>query len=297
MKRGTRRDLAGCFAARAQHSGCRLALLGLACDSQSSYRRGSALGPRALRRAYDGDCYNSCTELETDLAGCVADLGDVRPQRTWKATAAAMQEQAESLFASGRRGFFAGGDHAVTIPVARALAALGRPVHVVQFDAHPDLYDEFEGDRESHACVGARILELAHVASLTQIGIRTMTAPQRAVAHRHQARLHLLEAREISGEIPVPGHIPGGAEVYVTLDLDVFDPAFAPGVAHPVPAGLGPRAVMNLLQQAPWNLAGMDVVELNPRFDQNQRTAVLAARLLLEGMGKALGCPQSAKNS
>lgn len=265
-------------------------MLGLACDSQSSYRRGSAQGPRALRRAYDGDCYNSYTELECDLAGRVADLGEVRAGRSWKATAAAIQKRAASLFAAGKLGFFAGGDHAVTIPVARALAALGRPVHVVQFDAHPDLYDEFAGDRESHACVAARMLELPHIASLTQIGIRTMSAPQRAVAERYRGpRLHLLEAREMAGEIPVPAHIPPGAEVYITLDLDVFDPAFAPGVSHAVPAGLAPRAVINLLQRAPWKLAGMDVVELNPRFDPGQRTAVLAARLLLEGMGKALG--------
>lgn len=295
MKRGAGRELGGCLATRAQSARCRLVLLGLACDSQSSYRRGSAQGPRALRRAYDGECYNSYTELEVDLAGRVADLGDIRARRSWKATAATMQKQAESLFAGGKLPFFAGGDHAVTIPVARALAALGRPVHVVQFDAHPDLYDRFEGDGESHACVGARMLELPHIASLTQIGIRTMTAPQRAVADRHRgSRLHLLEAREVAGEIPVPTHIPAGAEVYITLDLDVFDPAFAPGVSHPVPAGLAPRAVMNLLQRAPWKLAGMDVVELNPRCDAGQRTAVLAARLLLEGMGKAVD-PQPGK--
>jgi agmatinase len=210
--------------------------------------------------------------------------------RTWKATAGRIQRFAESFFAGGKVPFFAGGDHAVTIPVARALAALRRAVHVVQFDAHPDLYEEYEGDRESHACVGARILEMAHVASLTQIGIRTMNAPQRQTARRYSHRLHLLEAREIAGEIPVPAHIPRGADVYITLDVDVFDPAFAPGVSHPVPAGLAPRAVMNLLQRWPWNLVGMDVVELNPRFDQGQRTAVLAARLLLEGMGRAL-CP------
>lgn len=283
-----KRELAGCFAAPADAAGCRLVFAGLCCDLQSSYRRGSAQGPRSLRRAYDSDCYNSSTELGVDLAGCVADGGAVGCLRTWKATAGRIQRLAESLFAAGKVPFFAGGDHAVTIPVARGLAALRRPVHVVQFDAHPDLYDEFEGDRESHACVAARMLELPQVASLTQIGIRTMNAAQRQTADRHPQRLHLLEAREIAGEIPVPAHIPRGADVYITLDLDVFDPAYAPGVSNPVPAGLTPRAVMNLLQQAPWNLAGMDVVELNPRFDQGQRTAVLAARLLLEGMGKAL---------
>jgi agmatinase len=250
-----------------------------------------------LRRAYDGDCYNSSTELGVDLAGSVADLGDLRPLRTWEATAGKFQRLAESLFASGKVPFFAGGDHAVTIPLIRALAVSRRPVHVVQFDAHPDLYNEFQGDRESHACVGARILEMAHVASLTQIGIRTMNAPQQQTAGRYPQRLHLLEARVIPGEIPIPAHIPTGADVYITLDLDVFDPAFAPGVAHPVPAGLAPRAVMNFLQQAPGNLAGMDVVELNPRLDLRRRTAVLGARLLLEGMGKALGHPKNAQIS
>jgi len=288
MKRGKSRELAGCFASRAESARCKLAFLGLACDSQSSYRRGTAAGPRALRRAYDGDCYNSYTELEVNLAGRVADLGEVRGGRTWKATAAEIERRAAALFAAGKRAFFAGGDHAVSIPVARALAALRRPLHVVQLDAHPDLYDEFERDRESHACVGARILELPHVASLTQIGIRTMNASQRKVARAHGGRLHLLEAREAGDAIPAPAHIPRGADVYLTLDLDVFDPAYAPGVSHPVPGGLAPRAVMSFLQQARWNLVGMDVVELNPRFDQGQRTAVLAARLLLEGMGKAL---------
>jgi agmatinase len=294
-KRAARKELGGCFASPAEAAECRLVFAGLCCDCQSSYRRGSAQGPRSLRRAYDADCYNSSTELGVDLAGCVADGGAVRSSRTWKATAGRIQRLAEALFAASKVPFFAGGDHAVTIPVARALAALRRPVHVVQFDAHPDLYDEFEGDRESHACVGARILELPHVASLTQIGIRTMNAPQRQTARRYAERLHLLEARQISGEIPIPAHIPHGANVYITLDLDVFDPADAPGVSHPVPAGLTPRALMNFLQQAPWNLVGMDVVELNPRFDQGQRTTVLAARLLLEGMGKALFDLQNAK--
>ncbi len=77
--------------------------------------------------------------------------------------------------------------------------------------------------------------------------------------------------------------------MYVTLDLDVFDPAFAPGVSHPVPGGLAPRHVLRVLQDAEWTLVGMDVVELNPARDEGDRTAVLAARLLHEAMGRAVG--------
>ncbi len=287
MSRRKAQELAGCFAPTAKAAACRLSFAGLACDSQSSYRRGSALGPRCIRRAYDADCYNSTTETGVDLTGKVADLGDLRPLRAWKATAGKFRLLAESQFSSGKRAFFAGGDHAVTIPVARALAVLGRRVHVVQFDAHPDLYDEFEGDRESHACVAARILEMPHVASLTQIGIRTLNTPQETTARRFPDRLRMMAAREIPAGIPQLAHIPPSGAVYVTLDLDVFDPAFAPGVSHPVPSGLSPRVVMNFLQQATWNLVGMDVVELNPRRDDNQHTAILAARLLLEAMGLA----------
>lgn len=283
MKRES--QFAGCFASAKQARQCRLVFAGLPCDSQSSYRRGSARGPQRIRTAYSAECYNSTTETGVDLAGVVADLGDVRSRRGWKATARAYQAFAESLFAEGKIPFFAGGDHAVTIPVGRALAVLGRPVHVVQLDAHPDLYPVFEGDSESHACVAARLLEMGHVASVTQIGVRTMNAAQEATATRFRDRLQLIHAREVQGAVPPLKRIPAGAPVYVTLDLDVFDPAFAPGVSHPVPGGLSPRVVLNFLQQSKLNLVGMDVVELNPSRDHNDRTAVLAARLLHEAMG------------
>lgn len=287
MGRGKPNQFAGCFASPSRAKECRLVFVGLPCDRQSSYRRGSAQGPRRIREAYNADCYNSTTETGADLAGKVADAGDLRPLRTWQATATRFQHFAESLLAAGKLPFFAGGDHAVTIPLARALAVLGRPVHVVQLDAHPDLYDEFDGDRESHACVAARLLELPHVASLTQIGIRTMNPPQQQAASHYVDRLQVITAREIGAEIPSPVHIPAGGEVYFTLDLDVFDPAFAPGVSHPVPGGLSPRAVLNFLQHASWRSVGMDVVELNPRYDVHDRTAILGARLLQEAFGRA----------
>jgi arginase len=184
--------------------------------------------------------------------------------------------------------FFLGGDHAVTVPIVEALAVLSQPVHVIQIDAHPDLYPEYEGQRTSHACTACRVLEMSHVRSLTQFGIRTMNAVQREQGARFGNRLRIEQARGLTGILEQPRLIPAGALVYLTVDLDGFDPAFAPGVSHPVPGGLTPRQVLNFIQAATWRLVGMDVVEVNPQRDLNDLTAVLAAKVLHEGMGLAL---------
>ncbi|RMD85639.1 MAG: agmatinase, partial [Calditrichaeota bacterium] len=200
-------------------------------------------------------------------------------------TAHFYQTEVEKLLIAGKVPFFVGGDHAVTIPVVEALHVLGEPIHIIQLDAHPDLYEEYEGNYYSHACTVARILEMEHVATVTQIGIRTMNPAQEKIWHKYRDRLHLISAREIVEEIPNLEQIPKTASIYLTLDLDVFDPAFVPGVSHPVPGGLSPRQVLNFIQNLQGRLVGMDVVELNSERDINQQTAILAARLLHEAMG------------
>jgi len=278
---------AGCCAERPDPT-LPLTLVGLPCDTQSSFRRGAAQAPPHVRLAYDGRAYNSTTELGADLAGLVSDLGDWGAGSDWERTREEYRARAEELFAGQAVPFFIGGDHAVTLPVVEALAVLEKPVHVVQVDAHPDLYPEYGGDRWSHACVGARVLELEHVASLTQLGVRTANHPQLAVARRYPGRLTILEARDAPFRLSDLEHIPAGSPVYLTVDLDAFDPAYAPGVAHPVPGGLAPRQVLALIHRASWRWVGMDVVELCPTADEGQRTALLAARLLHEAMGRAI---------
>ena len=276
---------AGCFSAESDPT-LPLVFAGLPCDTQSTFRRGPAEGPSRIRLAYDGRCYNATTELGADLAGLVSDAGDWLPGGSWEGTREGYRFRAEELLAGEAVPFFAGGDHAITIPLVEALEVLEEPVHVVQLDAHPDLYPEFDGDRWSHACVGARILEMEHVASLTQIGIRTLNQAQLEVARRHAGRLTILEARDLSFRPSDLSHIRDGSPVYLTVDLDAFDPAYAPGVSHPVPGGITPRQALALIQEAPWRLVGMDAVEVNPSLDQGDRTAVLAARLLHEAMGR-----------
>lgn len=267
-----------------------LAFVGLPCDLASGIRRGSRQGPSRVRLAYDGRVYNAVTETGVDLSGAVSDLGNWDPEPTWEATRELYAERAAEVVGSGRVLFAAGGDHGVTIPLVEALDALGEPVHVVQLDAHPDLYPEYAGDRWSHACTAARILEMEHVASVTQIGIRTLNHAQAEVARMHPGRLAIVEARDVAGgSLLGSGDLPEllrpGARVWLTVDLDAFDPAFAPGVAHPVPGGITPRQALAMIQECGWDLAGMDVVECLPERDEGDRTAVLAARLLHEAMG------------
>jgi len=271
-----------------------LAFVGLPCDQSSSIRPGSREGPGRIRLAYDGRVYNATTETGIDLSGAVADLGSWEPESSWDATRAVYAAQATAVLGRGQVLFAAGGDHGVTMPLAEATEVVGEQVHIVQVDAHPDLYPEYRGDRWSHACVAARLLEMEHISTVTQIGVRTLNHSQAEVARRYPGRLTIVEARDVgNGSILESGDLPDilrpGAKVWLTVDLDGFDPAFAPGVAHPVPGGLNPRQVIELIQESGWSLVGMDVVECLPAQDEGDRTAVLAARLLHEAMGTVAG--------
>jgi agmatinase len=176
-----------------------------------------------------------------------------------------------------------GGDHAISYPVLRALAArLGR-VSLLHFDAHPDLYPEFAGNRYSHASPMARILEEGLVDRLVQVGIRSYSPAQAEMARRHRVTTcpawELSQARRLRFTSPL----------YVSIDLDAIDPAFAPGVSHPEPGGLSVRQVLDVLAaaRAP-RIVGADVVELNPDCDPTGLTAAVAAKLARELLGRLL---------
>jgi arginase family enzyme len=132
---------------------------------------------------------------------------------------------------------------------------------------------------------------MPHVASLTQLGIRTRNQLQVAFGDQHRGRLHQQTASQLASEPPRLEHIEPGAPVYLTVDADGIDPAFAPGVSHPVPGGVSPRFVLDLIQSASWRLVGMDVVEVNPSRDINDLTSIVAGRLVHEGMGYARRYP------
>lgn len=256
-------------------------LIGVPFDAASSFRRGAAAAPAAIRAALHSPAGNSWTEKMVDLsaAGTLADAGDV--QGLGDATSRPRIEQAiGKLVAAGGQPIVLGGDHSITYPVLRGLRPHHARLSVLHIDAHPDLYEEFEGDRFSHACPFARALEERLIDELVQVGIRTMTAHQQAQADRFGVTVIDMDAWT-EGRRPRLSH-----PVYLSIDIDGFDPAHCPGVSHPEPGGLSVRDVLTMIHRLQVPVVGADVVELNPEADPAGLTARVAAKLVKEIVGQ-----------
>lgn len=259
-------------------------VVGLPYDASSSFLRGSAAAPPVIRRALHSPAGNSWTETGVDLdqPGALADAGDVALGTAAAEVRSQIEASVHTLIESGGRPIALGGDHSVTYPIVRALRRFHPRLSVLHFDAHPDLYPEFQGDRYSHACPFARILEERLVDDLAQVGIRTMNGIQRAQANAHGVRVVDMGDWVGGQRVALTG------PVYVSLDLDALDPAFAPGVSHPEPGGLTVREVLALLHGLKVPIVGADVVEFNPSKDPNGATAAVCAKLVKELAGKMI---------
>lgn len=251
-------------------------LIGVPYDAGSSYLRGAAEAPPLIREALHGEAGNLWTESLLNLAdpGVLGDAGDLSLPASGEARAQIEAGIAELLAHS--RPLALGGDHSVSYPILRAVNRVYLRPTVLQLDAHPDLYAEFAGDRFSHACPFARILEEGLAGRLVQVGIRTLTGHQQEQAARLGVEIIDMRAWTGGARPSVTG------PVYLTIDLDVLDPAFAPGVSHWEPGGLGVRDVIGIVQQCGGTLVGADVVEFNPRRDRSGVTASVAAKLVKE---------------
>ena len=277
-----------------------ITLLGLPYDASSSFQRGAAAGPAAIRRALASASSNLWTEGLVDLGapGVLDDAGDVDVgdgEDGAAARAAIERGVAAALAGEGRGGggrpIALGGDHSVTYPALRAVRrAHPRGLAVVQFDAHPDLYDAFEGDRHSHASQMARAMEEGLADRLVQVGIRTMNGHQRAQADRFG--VEVVDVRTWSGAAAgsaLAERLVFDVPVSVTFDVDALDPAFAPGVSHREPGGLTVRQALDAIHaiRTP-ALVAADVVELNPSNDVNGVTAMVCAKVVKELAGVML---------
>lgn len=252
-------------------------LIGLPYDASSSYLRGPAEAPPLIRAALHSPAGNEWSEDLRCLAGAdgPGDAGDLSLPAT-AAARAQIEAGIVQLLSTGARSLALGGDHSVTYPILRAVNRVYPKPTILQVDAHPDLYDEFEGDRFSHACPFARIMEEGLASRLVQVGIRTMNGHQRDQAARFGVEVIDMRAWASGVRPRVEG------PVYVSIDLDGLDPAHAPGVSHWEPGGLTVREVVGLVQDLGGPVIGADVVELNPRQDRSGLTARVAAKLVKE---------------
>ncbi|MEY2413623.1 MAG: arginase [Acidobacteriaceae bacterium] len=256
-----------------------VSLLGVPLDFNSSYLRGAAEGPAAVREALRCSSSNSSSEDGRDIVPLVQDAGDVQADEVnWMD---AIRQWVSKLLQAGALPLVIGGDHSISYPVVRAVAAHYPNLTILHFDAHPDLYEDFNGNRLSHACPFARIMEDRHARRLVQVGIRTMNT--RLLAQVHRFGVQVIEMKDWRGTLP---HL--DSPIYVSFDLDVLDPAFAPGISHYEPGGMSTREAIAAIQSISANIVAADVVELNPQRDVNGVTAMVAARIVKELAAKML---------
>jgi agmatinase len=270
-----------------------IAILGAPFDGGASFRPGARFGPSAIREAsllIRG--YNEALDVGPFGEVQVVDAGDAVANPIVLADAhAAIESAAAALHAGGARVLGLGGDHSVSLPLLRAAAAHHGPLALIQFDAHTDTTDEFFGTRVNHGTMFRRAVEEGTVdgARSVQIGLRgSVYGPEHHVGNRELGFRTLL-AREVE-EVGIGAGIELVREavrgpVYVTVDIDCLDPAFAPGTGTPEPGGLTSRELYALLRGlAPLDLdiVGCDVVEVAPAYDPTGATAVAASNAAFE---------------
>src|SRR5687767_944953 len=255
-------------------------LIGLPYDGSSSFLRGAAAAPPLIRAALHSQAGNPWSERNGPAisTGFLEVEGDLT-LTDGAQSRAEIEREVRMVAAEGRPPILLGGDHSVTYPILRAIGPLHPRLTVLHIDAHADLYDEFEGDRYSHACPFARVMEENLVDQLVQVGIRTLTGHQKEQAERFGVEIIDMRAWADGARPAI------GGPVYVSLDLDGLDPAFAPGVSHREPGGLSVRDVLNVLFALNGPIVGADIVEYNPAQDLGGMTAEVAAKFVKELSG------------
>ncbi|MBA3346654.1 MAG: agmatinase [Gemmatimonadales bacterium] len=262
-----------------------ITLLGVCYDGSSSFFRGAASAPPVIREALWSEAGNPWTETGINLSAVgIEDEGDLvfGEGEEGEDVRRTIEAAAERVVDSGSRLLVLGGDHSITYPVLRGFRPHHPRLSVLHLDAHPDLYDDFEGDRYSHACPFARAMEEGLVDRLVQVGIRTMTGHQREQARRFGVEVMEMKDWRDGTELGLDG------PVYLSFDLDVIDPGLAPGVSHREPGGLSVRQALSVVQSFRGRLIGADFVEFNPVSDPTGLTGSVSAKVVKELAGRLL---------
>jgi arginase len=254
-----------------------IATVDIPFDEFSSFLRGPADGPAKIREAFHSDSANYFTESLVNLKNHPK-IKELEPLKlpAGAAVTEAIEREITNILSQYDKVLSLGGDHSVTYPIIKAFAKKYKDLTILHIDAHPDLYDEFEGNKFSHACPFARIMESGLATRLVQVGIRTMAKHQREQADKFGVEVIQMKDFNPNQKFEFNG------PVYVSLDIDAIDPAFAPGVSHHEPGGLTSREVIRILQNLRPNLVGADLVEFNPNRDPSGITAMLGAKLYKE---------------
>lgn len=260
---------------------CDKVILGLPMDSTTSFRPGTRLAPFRIREISEG-IEEYSTYLDRSLEELeFYDAGDVIiPYGNIHESLRRIEWVAEQLIGQGKRLYSLGGEHLVSLPVIRAYHRVFPDLAVIQLDAHADLREDYLGETLSHATVMRQVAELLDKGHLYQIGIRSGTREEMQYAAEN-TRMYfnqLPDAQQIREAL-------GKTPVYLSIDIDFLDPAFAPGTGTPEAGGFSSRELLQWLHGIrELKVVGFDLVEVSPPYDQGDNTSVLAAKLLREAL-------------
>ena len=276
-----------------------VAVVGAPFDFGTQWRAGARFGPRSIREASTLFSFGHAGAYDheddvTYLAGVrMVDIGDADIVHTDTVKSHANIEHAvRKILAAGALPVVLGGDHSINIPCVAAFSD-EEPIHIVQIDAHLDFVDVRHGVRFGHGNPMRRAAEKGHVTGLTQLGIRNVSSTARE-GYEDARRMgsDILSVRQVRklGVDAVLERIPAGKRYYVTIDIDGFDPSIAPGTGTPSHGGFLYYDVLELLaglaKRGP--VVGIDLVEVAPDYDHTGTTAILAAQVLLNFIGRIM---------
>ncbi len=255
-------------------------IFGAPMDATVTFRPGARLAPPRIRELSVAiETYSPYQDLDLEQMA-VADLGDlVLPLTDIEAALGVIGQAAEQIHLTGQIPGVLGGEHLVSLPLIEAALKTYPDLCVLHLDAHTDLRENWEGESFSHATVMRRVVERLGPGRLWQLGVRSGTASEFAYAREVG---HLISTQ--AGELALLVEQLKNKPVYISLDIDVLDPAFAPGTGTPEAGGLSSRELLEIISQvvSKLKICGFDLVEVSPPYDPSERTCILAATLLRE---------------
>ena len=263
----------------------RFVFFGVPYDKTSTYRPGSRLGPSAMRDVSANlELYSVRSEVDLERVP-VHDLGDVDIVENLEATLDRVKAVVAEIIEEKKIPLMAGGEHSITKP---AVESVPKNVGVVNFDAHMDLRDEFLGEKLSHATFMRRVSENIGPDHIMEVGTRAFSKPELDFAEK--SKLEIVTPQDLRKDglmrtcKKISNFLSKFSHAYVTVDIDVLDPAFAPGVGNPEPDGLSTDELLTLVQTSmAGNIRGLDLVEVSPALDSGQ-TAAVGAKVIFEAM-------------
>ena len=263
----------------------RYVVIGVPFDGTSSYRPGSRFGPRAVREASNNIEAYSLRTRKGLASREIHDMGDIDViHGNTRETLKRVELVAKEVLEAKKMPVLIGGEHTLTYG---SIKALKDGISVIHFDAHMDLRDSYMGEKLTHCTVMRRISEIVGVDAIIQFGIRSCSKEEYEFAEGKIIQFSSYDIQEdgvqsIMGSVKkLLSNLDG---VYLTIDMDILDPAYAPGVGNPEPGGLNFSTLLELvlgISEASKKVFGLDVVEIVPKYD-NGSTAVTAAKIIYE---------------